>query len=102
MIHYSCDRCKRIIDPDQDLRYVVKIEIQAAMEPQDTNEDEEDRDYLLEIEDILERMDDDEEMTVGDDIYQKRRFDLCPECYRKFIKNPVGFEAASKLGFSQN
>ena len=102
MNHYSCDRCKRIIDSEQDLRYVVKIEIQAAMEPQEVNEDEEDRDYLMEIEDILERMDDDEEMTVGDDIYQQRGFDLCPQCYRKFIKTPVGFEASSKPGFSRN
>ena len=33
---------------------------------------------------------------------QKRRFDLCPECYRKFIKNPIGHEAPAHLGFSQN
>lgn len=102
MIHYSCDRCKRILDPEQDLRYVVKIEIQAAMEPHETDEDEEDRDYLMEIQDILERVEDEDGINVGEDIYQKRRFDLCPECYRKFIKNPVGREASSKLGFSQN
>jgi hypothetical protein len=32
MIHYTCDRCKREIDPEQELRYVVKLEIQAAMQ----------------------------------------------------------------------
>lgn len=102
MIHYSCDRCKRILDPEQDLRYVVKIEIQAAMEPQEADEDEEDRDYLMEIQDILERIDEEDEIKLAEDIYQKRRFDLCPECYRKFLKNPLGREASSKLGFSQN
>jgi hypothetical protein len=102
MIHYSCDRCKRILDPEEDLRYVVKIEVHAAMEPLEPDEDEEDRDYLMEIQDILERAEDGEDLDISEDIYQKRRFDLCSECYRKYIKNPVGREASSKLGFSQN
>ena len=33
MIHYSCDLCKRLIDPEDDLRYVVKIEVYAAVDP---------------------------------------------------------------------
>ena len=47
MIHHSCDRCKRVIDPLEDLRYVVKLEVQAAMDPLDADELEDDRDYLL-------------------------------------------------------
>ena len=102
MIHYSCDRCQRLIDPEQDLRYIVKVEIQAAMEPLDSADDESDRDYLMEIQDILDGVEAGDELSISDDIYQKRRFDLCPECYRKFVKNPVGREPAAKLGFSQN
>ena len=102
MIHYSCDRCKRIIDPSEDLRYVVTMEVQAAMDPIDDGEAEDDRDHLLEIQEILERLDDAESDMIGDDIYQKRRFDLCPECYRKFIKNPIAGESPAHLGFSQN
>ena len=33
MIHFTCDRCKREIDPDLELRYVVRLEVQAMMEP---------------------------------------------------------------------
>ena len=102
MIHYSCDRCRRVLDPEQDLRYVVKLEVHAAMEPQDVDEDEDDRDHLLELEELIERMEDSDEELVSDDIYQKRRYDLCPECYRKYIKNPVGRELSAELGFSQN
>ena len=102
MIHYSCDRCKRAIDPSEDLRYVVTMEVQAAMDPLDADEPDDDRDHLLEIQEILERLEDAESDAVGDDIYQKRRFDLCPDCYRKFIKNPVGGEIPAHLGFSQN
>jgi hypothetical protein len=102
MIHYSCDRCKRVIDPSDDLRYVVTMELQAAMDPLDTDESEDDRDHLLEIQEILERLDDSASDLISDEIYQKRRFDLCPECYRKFIKNPLSGEAPAHLDFSQN
>ena len=33
MIHHSCDLCKRLIDTEQDVRYVVKIEVYAALDP---------------------------------------------------------------------
>ena len=102
MIHYSCDRCKRVLDPEQDLRYVVKLEVHAAMEPLDVDEDEDDRDHLLEIQEMLERLEDSQDEGIGEDVYQKRRFDLCSECYRKYIKNPVGRELPAHIGFSQN
>jgi hypothetical protein len=102
MIHYSCDRCKRILDPEDDLRYVVKLEVYAAMEPLEAEEAGEDRDHLLEIQEILERIEDSGNDHIGEDVYQKQRYDLCADCYKKFIKNPVGRELAAHLGFSQN
>ena len=102
MIHYSCDRCKRPINPEDELRYVVKLEVQAAMEPIDSDELEDDRDHLLEIQEILERLEAEENEQISDDIYQQRRYDLCADCYRQYIKNPVGAETAMHLGFSQN
>ena len=103
MIRYSCDLCKQNLDPEQDLRYVVKVEVYAAFDPTATNGDEEDRDHLEEIQDILERLEDSESDQIGDDVYQQLRFDLCPECRRKFIKNPLGREAAAKaFDFSTN
>jgi hypothetical protein len=104
MIRYSCDLCKREIEPEQDLRYVIKMEIYAALDPAVTNEEEEDRDHLQEIQDILERIEDAESDDIGEDVYQQLRFDLCPECRKKFMKNPLGREivAAKALGFSKN
>ena len=102
MIHYSCDRCKRVLDPVEDLRYVVKLEVQALMDPAAMEEAEDGRDHLLEVHEILERTEDREGELVGDDIYQRSRYDLCPRCYRAFSKNPVGAERATQLNFSQN
>lgn len=101
MMHFSCDRCQRELESD-DLRYVVKIEIHAAMDPVSEDEVEDDRDHLMEIEDILENAVDRDCDAIGEDIYQRRRFDLCPDCYRKFAQNPLSRDLKVSLGFSKN
>jgi len=102
MIHYACDLCKRELDPQEDLRYVVKIEVYAAFDSAAAGEDDGDRDHLQEIQDILERVEDSEDELIGDEVYQQLRFDLCPECRKKFLKNPLGAEVAKAFDFSQN
>jgi hypothetical protein len=102
MIHFTCDRCRRVIDAEQELRYVVRMEIEAVMDPIHEDEPQDDRDHLLEIDEILERVDASESDAIGDDIYQKRRYDLCPQCYRKFSANPLARERKAALGFSHN
>ena len=31
-----------------------------------------------------------------------RRFDLCPECHLRFLEDPLGRDALSRLKFSEN
>ena len=106
MIHYSCDRCKRMIDTEQEVRHIVKIEVQSVVEPlvddDGLDENEDDRDHLLEIHEMLEAMDpeDIEEGLEADE--RTLSFDLCSECYRKFIRNPLGIETTVRVGFSHN
>ena len=103
MIHYTCDRCRRVLDPAEALRYVVKMEVYAVMDAvDDENAPEDDRDHLLEVHEILERADDDINLNLDDKIYQKKHYDLCPQCHRKFLKNPIAKERAPQFGFSQN
>jgi hypothetical protein len=100
MIHYSCDLCKRPLDPQDDLRYVVKLEVYAAFDP--LSIEEEDRDNMEELSEILEHIDDTQSSQVGEDVYQQLRFDLCPECRKKFLKNPLGQRPAEQFDFSKN
>lgn len=102
MIHHSCDRCQRLIDTDDEMRYVVRLEVQAQMGGNAFGVDEEERDHLLEIHEILERHDDQNDPLISDDIYSRRRFDLCSDCYRAFLRNPLGQETAKPVGFSDN
>jgi hypothetical protein len=101
MIRYSCDLCKRDLDAEEDLRYVVKMEIFAAM---NTSTDDDDSDPLEQMQDLIERQEDVADEAIGEDICQQFRFDLCPECREKFVKHPLGREnfVAAIAGFSKN
>ena len=101
MIHYSCDRCKSLIEPDEEIRYSVTIKVEVALDSTDF-EVEEDRDHLNELNEILDRLDDSEREEISQSAYQRRRFDLCSECHREYIKNPLSVDVAAKLGFSEN
>jgi hypothetical protein len=101
MIHYTCDLCKRELDHDGP-RYAVKIEVSAAFDPLAADEADDDRDHLLEVQEILERLDPDDCDDAGDGVYRELHFDLCPECRRKFVKNPLGREPMVQFDFSKN
>ncbi len=103
MIHYTCDRCKRQINTADQTRYVIQIDIQsAADEPKSDVED--DIDQLTELHQMLEGMTDqhiDAEEREAESSH-RGRYDLCPECHRQFLKNPLGRDAVLALGFSNN
>lgn len=101
MIRYACDLCGRELDPQNELRYVVKMEIFAALDPLPSDADD-DVDHLEEVEDILERLEDVESGQIGEDVCQQLRFDLCPTCRRRFLKSPLGREIARACDFSEN
>jgi hypothetical protein len=112
MLHYSCDLCKRVIDPHGDTRHVVKIEVFAALDD-DTGchcfsdddsggADRADSDHLDEMQELLEQFDDGVTASGSDDETRVMRFDLCDECRRKFLRNPLGLRSGKKFGFSNN
>jgi hypothetical protein len=102
MIHYSCDRCKRMIDPAKEIRHTVRVEVQAVLDPGPSDELDDDRDQLLEIDELLQAIDLDDEDALLDDGPQQLRFDLCADCFRRFIQAPLGAESAMNVGFSSN
>ena len=100
MIHYTCDRCKRQIDTADQTRYIVQIDIQSsADEPSYSIED--DIDQLHELHQMLASMGNDADHEDGEHSHHGR-YDLCPDCHRQLLKNPLGRDAALALGFSNN
>jgi hypothetical protein len=78
------------------------MEVYAAFDPSAMDEAEDDRDHLQEIQEILQRSDDTNDPQIGSDVYEQLRFDLCTECRKKFIKNPLGRELSKQFHFSKN
>ncbi|TWU54551.1 hypothetical protein Poly51_32700 [Rubripirellula tenax] len=110
MIHYTCDRCKRQINADEENRYVVQIEIQTASEIPIADFDD-DVDQLNELNELLEGLHDEsleqellsrESMEVDDIEDQRMRYDLCQDCHLQFAKNPLGRDMLMAIGFSDN
>ncbi len=101
MIHYTCDRCSRQINTEDQKRYVVQIEIQSAAEgPAGAWED--DVDQLTELHQILEGITDEDLECDDHGANHRGRYDLCPECHRQFLRNPLGRDTMLALGFSNN
>lgn len=102
MIQYVCDLCHAALDPQHDLSYVVRMEIYAAPGEDDSSRDD-DRDYLEDIHEILERLDDSDpdDRELSADTYQKRRYDLCRDCCQRFLQDPLGRRPAQKFDFSK-
>jgi len=100
MIHFTCDGCGRSIDPDEEVRFVVRIECYASLDNDEPRDD--DADHLEEIEDILERIEGIDDPAVGEEVYQQARYDLCDGCRQRFLKNPLGRGVAASVKFSNN
>jgi hypothetical protein len=103
MIHFTCDCCGRAINQTSETRYVVRMEVYAALDDaldNDADHAAEESDHLEEIDDILERMDD-LEAELDEALYRQVRYDLCPDCRERFLRNPLG-RAASRTSYSEN
>ncbi|MCP4889829.1 hypothetical protein N9D23_08465 [Rubripirellula sp.] len=100
MIHYICDRCKRQINTADQTRYVIQIDIQSVVDNSQV-EMEEDIDHLAELHQMLEGMNQ-EVLNEEAQSSHHGQYDLCPECHRQFLKNPLGRDSMLALGFSNN
>ena len=99
MITYVCDRCKKIIDINNEVRFVVSIEVQAAL---GSDETEVEHDHLDELSEAFGELDSQEQEEISHHVYEQHCFDLCDSCREEYGKNLLGVETASAMGFSDN
>ena len=92
--------CGKALLDNEDVRYVVKIEVYAAYESSDLPDDYDDIDA---VEDMLDTGDDsDAAAGDDDDSFSTLRFDLCPECHKRYLEDPLFRKANRRIGFSDN
>jgi hypothetical protein len=101
MVHFTCDLCGKDLTATGDPRFVVKIEAFPGFDPTEITEDDLDNDPMEAVAEILQR---DEGLSCGESpsLHKGFRFDLCPACHEKFVKDPLGKEALRSFDFSKN
>ena len=103
MIHYNCDMCGKSLVPEEEDRYVVKIEIYAACDSMEADDDED-------LIDDFEEEDDEEEEEVDnldpeemDGVeYKTFRYDLCSKCHSRYLQDPLSINSIRRGRFSEN
>ena len=102
MVHFTCDLCGKELSAIRDSRYVVKIEIYPAFDPNKISEEDLDDDHLEAVSKLLER-----DPSLGTEQGQISdqhafRYDLCPTCQEKYLRDPLGKEMTRLFDFSKN
>lgn len=101
MKHFSCDVCGRELGDGAANRYVVRIEVYAAPDDTPPSEEELDSDPLDIMDDLLSDLDDDE-LDNPSPPPGEMRYDLCPTCHARFVRNPLNRDRLLKFNFSKN
>jgi len=102
MVHFTCDLCGKDLTATGDPRYVVKIEAFPGFDPTEITEDDLDDDPMEAVAQALQR---DESLSSHESavpLNKGFRFDLCPACHEKFVKDPLGKESLRSFDFSKN
>jgi hypothetical protein len=103
MLRVTCDLCGKELAPGHDHRFVVKMEVFAAHDPAKITESDLDDDHMEAVSELLRDMEDNpEDPDVVEPAYKHFRYDLCPECHTRFVRDPLGKESAQKFDFSEN
>ena len=102
MVHYTCDMCGKALLLDEDVRYVVKIEVYAAYDPMEVTEEEIDEDHTEELNQLCESLENADEREVEEQVYKTFRFDLCAGCHERYLKDPLGLLAKKRVRYSDN
>src|SRR5262245_751054 len=102
MLHFTCDLCGKELRPGDDQRYVVKMEAYAAQDPAEITDADLDEDHM---EAVCQQIRDDEEDGLESELinpHKDFRFDLCADCHKRFLRDPLAREHAQKFDFSKN
>jgi hypothetical protein len=103
MLHVTCDLCGKSICPGQDNRYVVKIEVFPAHDPGKITEADLDEDHMEAVSELLREMDESgEEIEAVEPNFKHFRYDLCPDCHKRYLRDPLSKEMVAKFDFSEN
>ena len=101
MMHISCDHCGKQLRCGQD-HFIVKIEVFAGHDPAEITEADLEEDHMEAVSQLLREMEEADEANALEPTSQHLRYDLCPECRRRFLRDPLRKDTIQKFDFSEN
>jgi hypothetical protein len=102
MQRFTCDLCGMEIRTSDAPRYVVRIEVYAAHDPAQLTEEDLDEDHLEAVGQQIRDIEEGLETPDLDDPHKNFRFDLCPACRKKYVRDPLAKDISQKFDFSEN
>jgi hypothetical protein len=102
MIHFTCDLCGKDLTASGDQRFVVKIEAFPGYGPDALSSEDLDIDPMEAISELLQHDEGLSSEELADQAAKGFRYDLCPRCHAKFVKDPLGRDSLRTLDFSKN
>ncbi len=101
MLHVTCDHCGKQMRAGED-RYVVKIEVFAAHDPAEITEADLEEDHMEAVSELLRELECAGDPDAVEPASRRMRYDLCPTCRQRFLRDPLSRESAQKFDFSEN
>ncbi len=103
MVHFSCDLCGKDITASGEDRYTVAMEVRPGFDPDAIREGDLDDDPMESVADLARRAETSADADSSDDAHRGSfRFDLCSDCRRRFVRDPLGKSNAVQFDFSKN
>ncbi len=93
MVHgLNCDRCDKTLLLDENVRYQVRIIVQAAYDPMEISADDLREARPGDWKTLLAQLENLSEEEAQNQIYREFAFDLCPDCQQDYLRSPLGVE----------
>jgi hypothetical protein len=89
MADFCCDMCGKPLLVDEDVRYILRVEVFAAYDPMELTAEDLKQDHLAEIRELVKRMEAMDPKELEDQVYQKLTFEVCPACRKKYVAHPL-------------
>ena len=85
-----CDRCGEGLLIQENVRYVLTLEVTAAYDPLEITSEDLKQDLAAEIEEVIQDVSARSAADLEREIHHRARYDLCGACQKAFLKNPLG------------
>jgi len=85
-----CDACNEPLLVSSNVRYVTKVEVYAAYDPLEITEEDLEAANREAWEKLMEELKDADGEELQNQIHVSLKFDLCPECRKRYLRDPLG------------